>query len=222
MSTQYTVRMPAGFLLLETMKQKERIKNTADKDDLAKVFRANGMKSVDKAIIAMNPDEFAEKHLEVILDILRQTKRPLEKMMAQSLRDATDNVVPMDLATKFARSICDVMEHCRSKKKNMVNGARLPQHIKAIIDQMDKPSDLGAKAGRVAERLEAPLPVRSPSSGSKDDQNALATEIVDSYKLSLPSSSKAAKIDKRKVLETSSPNHRRKVLLQPRGLVELG
>ena len=175
----------------------ERVRNTANKDDLAKVFRANGMKSVDKGDVSLQSDEFAAKHVEVILDVLRQTKRPLEKMMASALRDATDNVIPVDLANKFARSIGDVVEHCKAKKKNMTSGARLPKHIQAIVAQLDKPSDLGAKAERVSERLKAPLPVRS-SSSSYDD--ASAANIVDSYKLSsLPSSSKDLK---RKVLET--------------------
>ena len=101
-------------VLLESM---ERIKNTAQPEDIAKVFRANGLKSVDMAVVAMTSDEFAEKYLEVILDILRQTKRPLEKMVAQALRDATYNAVPQDLATKFARAICDVLEQCRTKKE---------------------------------------------------------------------------------------------------------
>lgn len=172
----------------------ERAKNTASKDDLAKVFRANGMtKTVNRDHVVLQSDEFAEKYVELILDILRQTKRPLEKMMAQALRDATDNVVPMDLANKFARNIGDVVEHCRAKKKHMTSGARLPKHMQAIVAQLDKPSDLAAKAEKLAERLDAPLPVRSSSRGSMD-QDAVATDIVDSYKLSsLPSSSKAAK-----------------------------
>ena len=171
----------------------ERAKNTASRDDLAKVFRANGTKTVNKEDVLLQCDEFAEKHDELILDILRQTKRPLEKMMAQALRDATDNVAPCDLANKFARCISDVVEHCRTKKKHMTSGARLPKHIAAIVAQLDKPSDLAAKAEQVAHRLDAPLPVRS-SSRSSMDQDAVATDIVDSYKLSsLPSNSKAAK-----------------------------
>ena len=171
----------------------ERAKNTASRDDLAKVFRAVGMKGVNKEDVTLQCEEFAQKHEELILDILRQTKRPLEKMMALALRDATDNMATVDLANKFARCICDVVEHCRAKKKHMTSGARLPKCMQAIVAQLDKPSDLAAKAEQVAQRLDAPLPVRS-SSRSSMDQDAVATDIVDSYKLSsLPSSSKAAK-----------------------------
>ena len=188
-------------VLLESM---ERIKNTAQPEDIAKVFRANGLKSVDMAVVAMTSDEFSEKYLEVILDILRQTKRPLEKMVAQALRDATYNAVPQDLATKFARAVCDVVEQCRTKKKNMSSGVRLPKHLALIVAQLDKPSDLSAKAVRVAARLdEVPLPVQSSSSGSMD---GLSSEIVGSYKLASLSkagpSSREAAARKRKVSET--------------------
>ena len=127
----------------------ERAKNTANRDDLAKVFRANGTKTVNKEDVLLQCDEFAEKHVELILDILRQTKRPLEKMMAQALRDATDNVATVDLANKFARCICDVVEHCRAKKKHMTSGARLPKHIAAIVAQLDKPSDLAVRLWQI-------------------------------------------------------------------------
>ena len=46
--------------LLESM---ERIKNTAQPEDIAKVFRANGLKSVDMAVVAMTSDEISEKYL---------------------------------------------------------------------------------------------------------------------------------------------------------------
>ena len=123
-------------VLLESM---ERIKNTAQPEDIAKVFRANGLKSVDMAVVAMTSDEISEKYLLIILDILRP-KRPLEKMLAQDLREGTDNVVPPDLATKLARAICDVMELCRAKKRNVSSGARLPKHCAAIVAQLDKPA----------------------------------------------------------------------------------
>ena len=53
---------------------------------------------------------------------------------------------PPDLATKFARGVCVGVGLARSKRKHMTSGVRLPKHLAAIVAQLDKPFDLGAKA----------------------------------------------------------------------------
>ena len=174
----------------------ERVKNTASPAELVKVFRANGVKCVDPSVLTLSTEEFGEKFEEVILDILRLTKRPLERQLAPGVRGASHNAVPLDTATKFAHAVCEVVALCRIKKKHMTSGERLPKHLKNIVEQLDKPSDLGAKAEqlqrvqpeqlqRQPEQLqEPPLPLSSSSS-------ALTSEIEKSYQLT--SISKAIK-----------------------------
>ena len=107
----------------------ERIRNTATIQDLIKVFKANGVTMVDTPSLTLSTEGFAERFKEMILDILRQTQRPLEKQLAQALRDATNYVVPKDSAKKFGGAICDVVAMARSKKKHMTSGARLPKFM---------------------------------------------------------------------------------------------
>lgn len=177
----------------------ERAKNTASSEELRKVFRANGVKCIDTSVLVLGIEEFAERFEEIILDILRLTKRPLEKQLAIAVREASTNAIPIDTATKFAHSICEVVSLCRYKRKHMTSGDRLPKHLKNIVEQLDKPSDLGAKAELLQRQPEPQLPLQQSRSNSALtarplQRSSMSSEIMKSYQLT--SISKAIKVDK--------------------------
>ena len=110
---------------------KQRVRNEAAPEEVAKVCRAelvNGLEknkymSTDSAIIA-------ENYLAFILALLDLTLRPTAKLLAQAVKLAFKP--EQGEAENFGYAIHGCVKFARNKVKSLASGAKLPSAIKAI------------------------------------------------------------------------------------------